>query len=115
MSTNTKKIGFLSGILSAVKSLGNPETIEEDNNLENCKDQVDENTMKMLEKTDRNTDKEGKAAAEFLVTAERIKKEVLSIDRVLNAGTEAAMRKIHEQVQQKPVQPRKSEGREIDE
>ena len=33
----------------------------------------------------------------------------------IDPKTEEAMRKIHEQVQQKPVQPRESEGREIDE
>lgn len=58
MSTNTKKIGFLS-IFSAFKSLGNTETIEEDNNLENCKGIVDEKTMSALTATDKSTDEKG--------------------------------------------------------
>lgn len=67
MSTNTKKIGFLSGILSAVKSLGNPETIEEDNNLENCKDIVDAKTLEVLKATGKNTDKKGEQVNSAIV------------------------------------------------
>lgn len=106
MSTNTKKIGFLSGILSAVKSLGNPETIE-DNSLENCRDQVDEKTMKDFEEANKNIEKKGKEAEEFLVTAERIKKEMFSIDRVLNANTEAAMREYRDKLEISKNKPKK--------
>lgn len=110
MSTNTKKIGFLS-MFSALRNLGDTETIDEDDSLENCKGQVDETTMKALEEANKNIEKKGKEAEEFLVTAERIKKEMFSVDRVINAKTEAAMREYKKKLEQ--AQRESTEDKEI--
>ena len=55
---------------------------------------IDEKTKKALIEADNNTDKKGIEAAKYIVTGEKIKKEMSNIKHVINAKTEEAMRKM---------------------
>lgn len=94
MSTETRnKIR----IFSALTSLWNEETIENNTNLSDITD-IDEKTKKILMEADKNTDKNGKEAAKYIVAGEEIKKEISKAKHVISAKTEAAMRKYYEEI-----------------
>ena len=81
------------GTLSAFARLWNEETIEENVSLSDIND-IDEKTKKALIEADNSTDKKGIEAAKYIVTGEKIKKEMANIKHVINAKTEEAMRKM---------------------
>lgn len=85
------------GILSAFASLWNEETIEENVSLSDIND-INEKTKKALIEADNSTDKKGIEAAKYIVTGEKIKKEMSKVRNVINAKTEAAMRKYCEEI-----------------
>ena len=87
-----KQTSNKTGILSAFASLWNEETIEYVS-LSDIND-IDEKTKKALIEADNNTDKKGIEAAKYIVTGEKIKKEMSNIKHVINAKTEEAMRKM---------------------
>ena len=88
-----KQTSNKTGILSALASFWNEETIEEYVSLSNMND-IDEKTKKALIEADNNTDKKGIEAAKYIITGEKIKKEMSNIKHVINAKTEEAMRKM---------------------
>ena len=94
MSTQTKnKIG----ILKVLASFWNEETIDDNTNLADIKD-IDEKTKKILMEADNNTDKNGKEVAKYIVAGEEIKREMAKNKHVINAKTEAAMRKYYQEI-----------------
>ena len=94
MSTQTKN---KTGILKVLASFWNEETIEENTNLADIKD-IDEKTKKILMEADNNTDKKGKEVAKYIVAGEEIKREMAKNKHVINAKTEAAMRKYYQEI-----------------
>lgn len=83
------------GILKVLASFWNEETIDDDINLADIKD-IDEKTKKILMEADNNTDKRGKEVAKYIVSGEKIKKEMSKSKHIMNDKTEAAMRKYYE-------------------
>ena len=109
MSTQTKnKIG----ILKVLASFGNEETIDDNTNLADIKD-IDEKTKKILMEADNNTDKKGKEVAKYIVAGEEIRKEMSKNKHVINAKTEAAMRKYYQEIN-KEKDKTQDDGKEIE-
>lgn len=94
MSTQTRN---KTGILKVLASFWNEETIDDNTNLLDITD-IDEKTKKILMEADSNTDKKGKEVAKYIVAGEEIKKEMSKARHVINAKTEAAMRKYYEEI-----------------